>query len=49
VTPGVESRVLDLKGKDICYKVAEGVEGILQLAADMGGMSFMRTTKRCVC
>lgn len=45
VTPGVENLVLDLKEIDNCRKAAEGMEGIFQLAADMGGMGFIENNK----
>ena len=45
VSDGVENLVLDLKDKDNCYKVAAGVKGIFQLAADMGGMGFIENNK----
>ncbi|HEX3660299.1 MAG TPA: NAD-dependent epimerase/dehydratase family protein [Acidobacteriaceae bacterium] len=45
VTPGVENLVLDLKEKDSCYRAAEGVTAVFQLAADMGGMGFIENNK----
>ncbi|HKO11041.1 MAG TPA: NAD-dependent epimerase/dehydratase family protein [Acidobacteriaceae bacterium] len=45
VTPGIENLVLDLKEKEHCYRVAKGVQGIFQLAADMGGMGFIENNK----
>ncbi len=45
VTPGVENLVLDLKEKDNCQKAAEGMQGVFQLAADMGGMGFIENNK----
>jgi nucleoside-diphosphate-sugar epimerase len=45
VTPGVENLVLDLKEKDNCHKAADSMEGIFQLAADMGGMGFIENNK----
>ncbi|HET7346370.1 MAG TPA: NAD-dependent epimerase/dehydratase family protein [Acidobacteriaceae bacterium] len=45
VTPGIENLVLDLKEKEHCYTAAKGVQGIFQLAADMGGMGFIENNK----
>jgi len=45
VTSGVENLVLDLKEKDSCYQAAKGMNGIFQLAADMGGMGFIENNK----
>jgi len=42
---GVENLVLDLKEKENCYRTAEGVDVIFQLAADMGGMGFIENNK----
>jgi GDP-D-mannose 3', 5'-epimerase len=41
----VENLTLDLKNKDNCYKAAEDVKVIFQLAADMGGMGFIENNK----
>ncbi len=45
VAPGVENLVLDLKDKDSCYKAVKGVNVVIQLAADMGGMGFIENNK----
>jgi GDP-D-mannose 3',5'-epimerase len=45
VTKDVENLVLDLKEKANCQKAARGMEGIFQLAADMGGMGFIENNK----
>ncbi|HTV83337.1 MAG TPA: NAD-dependent epimerase/dehydratase family protein [Acidobacteriaceae bacterium] len=45
VSKSVENLVLDLKVKENCYKAAKGVKGIIQLAADMGGMGFIENNK----
>ena len=45
VSKGVENLVLDLKEKDNCHKAAQGMQGIFQLAADMGGMGFIENNK----
>jgi len=44
-TDGVENLVLNLQDKGNCYKAAEGVNAIFQLAADMGGMGFIENNK----
>lgn len=41
----VESLSLDLRNKDNCYKAANGVQVVFQLAADMGGMGFIENNK----
>src|SRR6266568_6686347 len=45
VSPGVENLVLDLKDKNNCYRAADGVNVVFQLAADMGGMGFIENNK----
>ena len=45
VTDGVENLILDLKGKESCYRAADGVTAVFQLAADMGGMGFIENNK----
>jgi nucleoside-diphosphate-sugar epimerase len=45
VSSDVENLVLDLKDKDSCCKAATGMQGIFQLAADMGGMGFIENNK----
>ncbi len=45
VAPEIENLVLDLKDKDSCYRAAEGVKVVFQLAADMGGMGFIENNK----
>jgi len=45
VTPGVENLVLDLKEKENSYTAAKGMDVIIQLAADMGGMGFIENNK----
>jgi nucleoside-diphosphate-sugar epimerase len=42
---GVENLTLDLKDKHNCYLAAEGVDAVLQLAADMGGMGFIENNR----
>ncbi|HLJ79462.1 MAG TPA: NAD-dependent epimerase/dehydratase family protein [Acidobacteriaceae bacterium] len=45
ITSGLENLVLDLKEKENCYRAAEGVNAVFQLAADMGGMGFIENNK----
>jgi nucleoside-diphosphate-sugar epimerase len=44
-SPGVENLVLDLRDKDACYRAADGMQVVFQLAADMGGMGFIENNK----
>lgn len=41
----VENLSLDLRDKDNCYKAAEDMQVVFQLAADMGGMGFIENNK----
>jgi GDP-D-mannose 3',5'-epimerase len=43
--PGVENLSLDLKDKSNCYRAAEGMDAVFQLAADMGGMGFIENNR----
>jgi GDP-D-mannose 3', 5'-epimerase len=45
VIPDVENLVVDLKEKESCYKAAQGMNAVFQLAADMGGMGFIESNK----
>jgi GDP-D-mannose 3', 5'-epimerase len=45
VTRDAENLVLDLKEKENCYKAAQGMNAVFQLAADMGGMGFIENNK----
>jgi len=45
VSPEVENLVLDLKDKENCYRAADSVKVVFQLAADMGGMGFIENNK----
>jgi len=45
VSSHVENLVLDLKDKESCYRAADGVQAVFQLAADMGGMGFIENNK----
>jgi nucleoside-diphosphate-sugar epimerase len=40
-----ENLVLDLQKKESCMRAAEGIDGVFQLAADMGGMGFIENNK----
>ncbi len=44
-TKDVENLSLDLRDKDNCYKAADGMQVVFQLAADMGGMGFIENNK----
>ncbi len=44
-SPDVENLSLDLRDKDACYKAADGIDVVFQLAADMGGMGFIENNK----
>ncbi len=43
--PGVENVVLDLKLLESCQRATAGIDGVFQLAADMGGMGFIENNK----
>lgn len=43
--PGVENLVLDLKLLESCQRATVGIDGVFQLAADMGGMGFIENNK----
>ncbi|MGD0831722.1 MAG: NAD-dependent epimerase/dehydratase family protein [Terracidiphilus sp.] len=43
--PAAENLVLDLQLRDDCLKAAKGMDGVFQLAADMGGMGFIENNK----
>lgn len=45
VSRDVENLALDLSEKDSAYQAAEGMDVIVQLAADMGGMGFIERHK----
>jgi nucleoside-diphosphate-sugar epimerase len=45
INPAADNQVLDLKLRDACMEAAEGMEGVFQLAADMGGMGFIENNK----
>ena len=43
--PAAENLSLDLQDKQNCYRAAEGVSAVFQLAADMGGMGFIENNR----
>ncbi len=45
VSSSAENLILDLKEKESCYRAAQGVDVVFQLAADMGGMGFIENNK----
>jgi GDP-D-mannose 3', 5'-epimerase len=45
ISSDAQNLALDLKEKESCYKAAEGVNVVFQLAADMGGMGFIENNK----
>jgi len=47
--PDVENLTLDLNLKESCERAAEGACQIFNLAANMGGMGFIESNKRCAC
>jgi GDP-D-mannose 3',5'-epimerase len=42
---GAENLVLDLRLREACQEAAQGMDGVFQLAADMGGMGFIENNK----
>jgi nucleoside-diphosphate-sugar epimerase len=40
-----DNLVLDLKTIEACHEATEGIDGVFQLAADMGGMGFIENNK----
>jgi GDP-D-mannose 3', 5'-epimerase len=44
-TEGIENLSLDLQDKNNCYLATEGMDGVFQLAADMGGMGFIENNR----
>ena len=45
LNPAAENLVLDLQLRDSCIRAAIGMDGVFQLAADMGGMGFIENNK----
>jgi len=45
IHPAADNRILDLQLLESCLEAAEGVDGVFQLAADMGGMGFIENNK----
>jgi len=40
-----DNHILDLQLRESCYRAAKGMDGVFQLAADMGGMGFIENNK----
>jgi len=40
-----DNRILDLQLRESCLEAAEDIDGVFQLAADMGGMGFIENNK----
>lgn len=45
VSPGVESRVADLRSLEECKRAVDGIAGVYNLACDMGGMGFIEANR----
>jgi nucleoside-diphosphate-sugar epimerase len=43
--PSADNRVLDLQRRESCIEAAKDIDGVFQLAADMGGMGFIENNK----
>jgi len=43
--PAADNLILDLQLRDCCLEAARGMDGVFQLAADMGGMGFIENNK----
>ncbi len=43
--PDVENLVMDLQGKDNCYRALQGANYVYNFAADMGGMGFIENNR----
>ena len=41
----VENFALDMSIKDNCFKMAKGVDGVMNMACNMGGMGFIENNK----
>ena len=44
-SPGAEELVLDLRDRTACAKAVEGMDVVLNLASDMGGMGFIENNR----
>ncbi|MBI4887713.1 MAG: NAD-dependent epimerase/dehydratase family protein [Acidobacteria bacterium] len=44
-SPEIDSRRLDLRGRDACLEAVAGARQVYNLASDMGGMGFIETHK----
>jgi nucleoside-diphosphate-sugar epimerase len=45
LNPAAENLILNLQLRDSCMEAARGMDGVFQLAADMGGMGFIENNK----
>jgi len=43
--PAADNRIFDLQLRESCLEAAKGIDGVFQLAADMGGMGFIENNK----
>jgi nucleoside-diphosphate-sugar epimerase len=43
--PKADNRQLDLQLRESCFEAVQGIDGVFQLAADMGGMGFIENNK----
>jgi nucleoside-diphosphate-sugar epimerase len=43
--PAAENLILDLQLREACLEAVQGMDGVFQLAADMGGMGFIEKNK----
>jgi GDP-D-mannose 3',5'-epimerase len=43
--PAADNRIFDLQLRESCLQAAKGIDGVFQLAADMGGMGFIENNK----
>ena len=43
--PAADNRIFDLQLRESCLQAAQGIDGVFQLAADMGGMGFIENNK----
>ena len=41
----VENFALDMSIKDHCFKMAKGIDGVFNMACNMGGMGFIENNK----
>ena len=43
--PNIENFSLDMSSKENCFKMVEGVDGVINMACNMGGMGFIENNK----